>query len=200
MPLGHDEERFRSLANACHKPLTEYALRRTGDAYLAEEVVSETLLVVWRRRAEIPLCPTERLAWVIGVARWVASNALRGEERRRLLRARLPPVGTVASAEEHWLAGLRARESIGEVESVLRRLSPNELEILRLSVWEDLSHAEIGAILGCSVNAVAIRLHRARASLASRLRENLCVDSDSTEGEHLRRERISPKERRTKGE
>ena len=43
------------------------------------------------------------------------------------------------------------------------RLSAADRELLRLVAWEELSHAEIAATLGVSVNAVAIRLHRARA-------------------------------------
>ncbi len=40
--------------------------------------------------------------------------------------------------------------------------------------WDDLSHAEAATVLGISVNAVAIRLHRARG----RFTEQLVKDSD----------------------
>ncbi|RPH35500.1 MAG: sigma-70 family RNA polymerase sigma factor, partial [Chloroflexi bacterium] len=45
----------------------------------------------------------------------------------------------------------------------LSRLSASDQELLRLVAWEELSHAEIAEVMGISVNAVAIRLHRARA-------------------------------------
>jgi RNA polymerase sigma-70 factor (ECF subfamily) len=45
----------------------------------------------------------------------------------------------------------------------LSRLSDADQELLRLVAWEELDHAEIAQVLGVSVNAVAIRLHRARA-------------------------------------
>ena len=44
-------------------------------------------------------------------------------------------------------------------------LDPTALEIVRLAYWDGLNHAEIGAVLGLSTNAVAVRLHRARAGL-----------------------------------
>jgi len=49
------------------------------------------------------------------------------------------------------------------------RLRPVEREVIALVHWEQLSHDEAARVLGCSSNAVAIRLHRAR----SRLRQSL---------------------------
>lgn len=65
------------------------------------------------------------------------------------------------------------------VQMVLARLRPADAELLQLATWEQLSHTEIAAVLDCSVNAVAIRLHRAR----QRLGEELAKDPD---GHHRR--------------
>jgi DNA-directed RNA polymerase specialized sigma24 family protein len=51
----------------------------------------------------------------------------------------------------------------------LDRLPPAEREALQLVLWEELSHAEAARVLGCSVNAVAIRVHRAKARLRADL-------------------------------
>jgi RNA polymerase sigma-70 factor (ECF subfamily) len=37
--------------------------------------------------------------------------------------------------------------------------------------WEQLSHAEAAQVMGCSANAVAIRVHRARGRLREALVE-----------------------------
>ena len=55
------------------------------------------------------------------------------------------------------------------MEAALADLDPTALEIVRLAYWDGLNHAEIGAVLGLSTNAVAVRLHRARAGLRDRL-------------------------------
>jgi RNA polymerase sigma-70 factor (ECF subfamily) len=48
---------------------------------------------------------------------------------------------------------------------------PTELrEALILAQYEELSHAEIAKILGCSAKAVETRLYRARAILRHRLK------------------------------
>ena len=57
-----------------------------------------------------------------------------------------------------------------QVTALIDRLRPKDAEILRLIVWEELSHAEVAGVFGCSTNAVAIRWHRA----IRRLRMSLC--------------------------
>jgi DNA-directed RNA polymerase specialized sigma24 family protein len=53
--------------------------------------------------------------------------------------------------------------------AALGGLRPRDREALLLLYWEELSYAEAATALGCSANAVGIRVHRAKA----RLREAL---------------------------
>ena len=45
-------------------------------------------------------------------------------------------------------------------------LSARDREVLNLAAWEGLPHREIAEILGCSIDAVDQRLHRAKQRLA----------------------------------
>lgn len=156
-----DHERFRRLFEDAYRPLLAYALRRSENAADAEEVVAETLLVAWRRRDDLPP-GEEALPWLYGVARRVLANQRRSQARRRRLERLLQPL-TGPATEPADLA------SIDPVLAAMRRLAQGDQEVLRLAAWEGLSHAEIGVALGCSDNAAALRLHRARR----RLREEL---------------------------
>jgi RNA polymerase sigma-70 factor (ECF subfamily) len=53
--------------------------------------------------------------------------------------------------------------------AALGSLAPADQEILRLVAWEELGNQAIAAVLGITPNAVAIRLHRARARFAEAL-------------------------------
>jgi RNA polymerase sigma-70 factor (ECF subfamily) len=53
--------------------------------------------------------------------------------------------------------------------AAFRRLSESDREVLALDGWEELDYPQIAAVLGCSRNAVRIRLHRARRRLAQQL-------------------------------
>lgn len=44
----------------------------------------------------------------------------------------------------------------------LLRLRPRDREVLRLALWEELTHAEIGAVLGCTEDAASKRFSRAK--------------------------------------
>jgi RNA polymerase sigma factor (sigma-70 family) len=62
------------------------------------------------------------------------------------------------------------RDAISDrVVAALDRLSVREREALQLVLWEELSHAEAAQVLGCSANAVAIRVHRAKTRLRREL-------------------------------
>ena len=51
------------------------------------------------------------------------------------------------------------------------RLKPVDQEILRLTLWEELSHADIAVVLGIEVTAVKQRAYRARQNLADEYRK-----------------------------
>ncbi len=57
----------------------------------------------------------------------------------------------------------------GPAFAALASLSPADQEVLRLLAWEGLGNQGIAAVLGITPNAVAIRLHRARARFADAL-------------------------------
>lgn len=56
-------------------------------------------------------------------------------------------------------------ETLARVENALASLPPDLREALHLFTYEEMSHAEIGAILGCTAKAVETRIYRARQIL-----------------------------------
>jgi RNA polymerase sigma-70 factor (ECF subfamily) len=157
-PMG----RFRTFYTSTFSDIYAYATRALApDQSEIDDVVAEVYLVVWRRIDELPQPPQDRL-WLFGVARNVVRNTLRSSKRRLLLVDRIHrqprlPVGSWEPPDV-------------DVTGALRRLSPNEREVVQLVVWDGLSAAETAEVLGCSVNVVQVRLHRARRRLARRLR------------------------------
>jgi RNA polymerase sigma factor (sigma-70 family) len=51
------------------------------------------------------------------------------------------------------------------------RLKPVDQEILRLTLWEELSHSDVAIVLGIEVTAVKQRAYRARQNLTDEYRE-----------------------------
>ena len=149
-----DRERFEDLFRAHHRQVRAYAVRRVGvDA--ADDVVAEVFSVAWSRLGEVPPTP---LPWLYGVARNIVLHEHRTRGRRDALVGRAGRDLLTAPAE----APTSAVEAAITVQRVLAALPEADAEVLRLTVWEELTPAEIADVLGCSAGSVRVRLHRAR--------------------------------------
>lgn len=153
--------RFEELARELIDPLRRFLARRTDPA-TCDDVLSDTLLVCWRRLDEVP---ANALPWAYGVARNCLANAQRGERRRERLVARItvlsPPAATTPVADD--------RDA--ELMEAMAALRAEDAELLRLWAWEQLTPTEIATVLEVSPNAASIRLHRAREKLRDELRK-----------------------------
>lgn len=148
-----DPDRFSELYRRHHRAVWAYAVRRLPAGTDAADVAAEVFAVAWRRREELPAEP-ETVLWLYGTARRVVANANRAAGRRDRLTGRLASVRVPEPAPDH-----------PEVLAALDRLSAAEREAIRLAVWEELPVADIARVLGCSPNAVSLRLARARKRL-----------------------------------
>jgi len=159
-PHDDPERRFRALYCAHYPALLAYAIRRTGPSDDAMDIVADVFTTAWRRLDQVPAAPQDRL-WLYGVAQRVVAGRRRSARRLRSLTSRLRAEVAVTVPQQ---AGGRdpARE---QLIAALDQLSPTEREALQLVLWEQLSHAEAAQVLGCSANAVGIRVHRAKARL-----------------------------------
>jgi RNA polymerase sigma-70 factor, ECF subfamily len=149
--------RFADLYREHYPFVLRFALRRLRALDAAQDATVATFAVVWSRFDEVPEVPR---AWIYQIARSIVSLEL-----RQRMRAERAPGAVQASRP-------RLTEHDVEDDPVLRALSElqdEHREVLQLRAWEDLSGAEIGEVLGCSPNDVAVRLHEAQ----QRLRELL---------------------------
>jgi RNA polymerase sigma-70 factor (ECF subfamily) len=168
-PRSEPEQRFRQIYESYFGSVSAYARRRLPDSDLAQDAVSETFLVAWRRLADVP-SGADTLPWLYGVARRVIANQRRGNQRRADLSSRLI---------QEWSPGPDVDDALISdderrlVLSALDRLREGDREILRLSVWEELSHREIGLVVECTEATVAVRLHRARHRLGREIAKGL---------------------------
>ena len=151
------EERFEALAREVIEPLRRFLVRRT-DRETADDVLSDTLLVLWRRLDDVP---DNAIAWAYGVTRGCLQNAERARRRQTRVAARL----AAQPVDPHQVG------TDVELAEALDRLPDRDRELVRLWAWEQLTPAEIGVVLDLTANAVSIRLHRAKGKLLDELRK-----------------------------
>jgi RNA polymerase sigma factor (sigma-70 family) len=142
-----------------------YAAGRVGRE-AAEDVVAETFVVAFTRRAAFDPSHASALPWLIGIA----TNLLRARrraERRHLAtdpggldRRGEPDAGLDDTIDRADAAAVRAG-----VMRAVKRLAPGEREAFLAHALAGLQGAELGVALGVSASAAAVRLHRAKAKL-----------------------------------
>jgi RNA polymerase sigma-70 factor (ECF subfamily) len=157
------EERFKALYVQHYPAIYAYVHRRlVGLGAEVTDVVADVFSVAWRRLDEVPDAPEDRL-WLYAVARRCVARARRSGWRRWRLQARL-------SEEARACTNGRGEDAqVLLLRDAIERLRPVDREVLRLVMWEGLTHAEAAQALGCSTNAVAVRLHKARKRVQAEL-------------------------------
>jgi RNA polymerase sigma-70 factor (ECF subfamily) len=157
MAAAPDEsERFSVMYRACYARVYAYAVTRVG-RQLADDVVSETFLIAWRRMAAVPQPP---LPWLLAVARNVGRERHRDEVRQAHLAAELHAWVEAASADVADDVTDRAA-----VLAALGELSEDDRELLTLVAWHGLTSRDAARVIGCSTATFFVRLHRARRRL-----------------------------------
>lgn len=161
MAKASPEVRFRRLYEGYHQEVLSYFLRRT-DRDAAYDATEDVFVIAWRRLDSIPEGGPE-LAWLYSVSKGVLANHRRKAMRfGRLLRRLSGQRPATSSGPELQVI---ESEDHRAVVAALASLSEGDQEVLRLAVWEELPHADIGQILGCSRGAVDVRVHRATRRL-----------------------------------
>ena len=155
------DTRFVEVYESFFRLVYGYCLRRTSPDKV-DDAVAETFLVAWRRIGDVPVGDAA-LPWLYGVAYRVLSTQWRARSRRGRLNSKLASVGItpVANALDYLVT---AQES-EQILEALSRLKRTDQEILRLAVWEELSHTEIAAVLDINTGAAKQRLSQARKNL-----------------------------------
>jgi RNA polymerase sigma-70 factor (ECF subfamily) len=171
------DARFSSLFLSHYDDVLGYCVRRTNRAD-ADDVAADVFATAWRRIDDLDW-DTAR-PWLFGIARGTLANHHRSKVRRTRLGMK---IGSLAdqSMDGPEVVVIR-REQDQEVMSVLESLREPDREILMLSVWENLTAAEIAVTLGISAAAAEQRLHRAKGRFAKELDRTTTQDSPRADG------------------
>ncbi len=155
------ETRFEDLYERYHQNVRAYCARRAGGDM--QDLVAEVFLVAWRRIDQVPN-GHDALFWLYGVAFRMLNRRWRTHTRRRRALERLGRIvdADLAAATDVVVV---QRDEYRLVREAASRLRTVDQEILRLTLWEELSHVEVADVLDIDVDAVKQPAHRARRRL-----------------------------------
>lgn len=162
------DEQIAALFDEHRADLCRLAALLLSDRGAAEEVVQEAFLrtfASWRR-----LRRPERARWYLRAA---VVNQCRSRVRRRWAEDRSNRTVWTTRTHEvvHHVWDTDQGADALRVLAAVRALPLRQREAVVLRYYEDLSEADMAAVLGCSVGTVKSQLAKARAALARSLGE-----------------------------
>jgi RNA polymerase sigma-70 factor (ECF subfamily) len=159
-----DDGAFASIFRVHYSTLVLASLRLVGERAVAEEIVQEVMLELWRRRAVLAITGQLR-SYLHQSARNRSLNHLRHGRTVRHAEPFVRPPTAVPRADER----VSARELQVAVRAAIAQLSPPQREVFELSRLDGLTYPEIAAVLAVSVKTVEARMGRALKALRERL-------------------------------
>ncbi|GAA3893525.1 RNA polymerase sigma factor [Leifsonia kafniensis] len=167
-----------------HAPaIHRYAARRIGE-HAADDVMSETFLVAFERRADFDVTRDDARPWLYGIATTLIKKHARLEARswRGLVAGAAADRAAEGAHDAIEAVGVRvdAEVAMRRLASVLKRMPARDRDALLLYAWGDLDYEGVAQALGVPIGTVRSRLNRARqklrAAVASGSAQELEVD------------------------
>ena len=142
-----------------------FVLRLIGNPALAEEIVSEVFLNVWRRAGSFD-AKCQVTTWLLAIARHKALSVLRRRPETQLDEAM---AATIADPGEDAEAVLDRKERSQIIRACLTQLSPAHREIIDLVYYHEKSVDEVARIVDAPKSTVKTRMFYARSHMAKLL-------------------------------
>ena len=161
-----DRAAFERLYRRYYDRLFRFVLRVTGRMNLVEDVINDTMIVIWRKAGEYRAA-AQASTWIFGIAYRKSLKALSRE-------LRAPEVIDEAPETEELPADVVDRAGLHTaIRQAVMRLPPEHRAVVDLTFFFNKSYEEVAQILDCPVGTVKSRMFHARAKLRPLLTQML---------------------------
>ncbi len=160
-----DRTAFEAFYNATTERVLSLVMRITQQIDIAEEVVSDVYLQVWRQADRFDPGRGNALAWLSILCRSRALDTLRKNNTAPTSSA--IPISEVPEAEAADFPQdlLIALEQKSAVHAALEKLEPNQRQLLALAYFRGYSHSELAQFTGMPLGTVKTQLRRSLSKL-----------------------------------
>jgi RNA polymerase sigma factor (sigma-70 family) len=158
--IGGDRAAFEELYLLYHPRLTRFLLNLIRRPTLVEEVLNDTMMVVWDR-ADSFNGQSKLSTWIFAIAYRKAMKGLRRQDEAI----------EDKEAENRISPALDPEQESGQQRihalllAAMDELSPTHRAVVDLTYFHELGYREIAAILECPVDTVKTRMFHARRHL-----------------------------------
>lgn len=149
-----------------HVRVYRFVLRIVGNPSLAEDLISEVFLDVWRQAGRFEARSTVS-TWLLAIARFKAISALRRRPEEELDEQAAAAIADIADDPE---VAVQKKDQGEILRDCLKSLSPEHREVIDLVYYHEKSVEEVAEIVGIPANTVKTRMFYARKKLAELLK------------------------------
>lgn len=165
-----DEDAFTSLYRRHQAALFRFALRMTGSAWAAEEIVQDVFMTLMREPKKYDAKRGPLAAFLFGVARNRVMKHLERSPKDLPLEpeseGRTSPLLQDSFTPAAWA---EQRERVKQVRDAVLDLPAEFREAVILCELEEMSYEEAAQAAGCPIGTIRSRLHRGKALLLAKL-------------------------------
>lgn len=162
--VSGDLRAFETLYRLYHPRLSHFLIRMLRRPALVEEVLNDTLLIVWKK-AETYNGHSKVSTWIFAIAYRRALKALRRVDE--------PMEDTFAEHRESGEPGPEQLLGRSQVNAVLVEamggLSHDHRTVVDLAYFHEMGYREIAEIMDCPVDTIKTRMYHARRNLRTAL-------------------------------
>ncbi len=174
------DARFEELFSSYHGRIHAYVLGLVREPAEADDVTQETFLRVFRKLDTLR-DPAKVSSWLYRIATNLVNDRFRALGRRPQDRP-LCDDGDEPAHDDASVPRLDSLLASSEMSDCVQRyideLSDSYRAVILLHDLEELTNPEIAELLGCSLETVKIRLHRARGKLRAALEAGCSFSRD----------------------
>ena len=160
--IGRGDRHAMAMLYQRHRVgIYRFALRIVGNATLADDILSDVFLEVWRRanRFKAKACVS---TWLLAIARNMSLSVVRRRDVEHVDCESIELEDPTPNPEIMVCKGDR----VEVVRRCLSELSPAQREVVDLVYYHEKSIAEVAEIVGAPANTVKTRMFHARRRLA----------------------------------
>jgi RNA polymerase sigma-70 factor, ECF subfamily len=148
-----------------HVRVYRFVLRLVGNPTVAEDLISDVFLDVWRQADKFE-GRSAVSTWMLAIARFKALSALRKKPDEELDEE---TAETIEDTSDNPEVSLEKKDKSVVLRQCLEKLSPEHKEIIDLVYYHEKSVEEVAEIVGIPENTVKTRMFYARKKLAELL-------------------------------
>jgi RNA polymerase sigma factor (sigma-70 family) len=168
---GGNRSALVQLYDRFRRPAFTLARRILADDGLAEDVLQEVFLGLWRDPGAFDRAPGTFTAWLMAAVHHTAVDAVRREESHRRRRARAEAeFGLAAPAADRDVEEAVRRVASGRVREALGQLPDAQREALALAYYGGYTQREVAALTGTPLGTVRTRMLAGMRRLREELR------------------------------